>query len=135
MAYATGRQRFLAEQGYAYKCLTHLAGFEEEGKRKAYGFSEEEEQRNLLATALADKLGGNEDIIVDEDDISLMPESAAAASSGGARRRIGSMAAASGADELVYSEFRRTTQAPRKPGKRHILFRKLDAARKAARKR
>lgn len=44
MQYALKRQRFLVNQGYAYKVITHLAGMEHED----LAFSTKQEQAELL---------------------------------------------------------------------------------------
>eukprot|EP00043_Microstomoeca_roanoka_P017230 m.179289 g.179289 ORF g.179289 m.179289 type:complete len:135 (+) comp16600_c0_seq10:142-546(+) len=48
MAYATARQRFLVDQGYAFQVLTRLVGFEEESQIKPFVFDSPAEQKQLL---------------------------------------------------------------------------------------
>ena len=62
MAFATGRQRYLLRQGYAYQVIKspELGGFEAENRLRPFGFSTQHEQESLLATVLEHKLGVRE---------------------------------------------------------------------------
>ena len=91
MSFSRKRQRFLVNQGYAYKVVTKLAGMEED-KELMYG------SRETQVTLLQQTLAAN-DADVEEEGVG------AAGAQGGARRK-GNMASMSGADDTVYLEKR-----------------------------
>merc|ERR1719229_2240121 len=106
MQYARKRQRFLVNQGYAYKVVVRLPGMEE-NKKIFYG--NRDEQVLLLQQVLAAN-----DADVEEEGVGAQNAVGAA----GARRK-GNMASMSGADDNVYLEVRSRTK------EKHPLFKKL----------
>merc|ERR1719192_560552 len=90
MSFSRKRQRFLVDQGYAYKVVTKLAGMEEDPEL-LYG------TRETQVTLLQQTLAAN-DADVEEEGIG--PQNSASA---GVRRK-GNMASMSGADDAVYLE-------------------------------
>ena len=107
MSFSRKRQRFLVNQGYAYKVVTKLAGSE---KDKELLYENREQQVTLLHQTLA------------ANDADLEEEGGLGAAAGGGKsavRRAGNMASMSGADDNVYLEMRSKTK--------HPLFKKLRA--------
>ena len=105
MSFSRKRQRFLVNQGYAYKVVTKLAGSE---KDKELLYENREQQVTLLHQTLA------------ANDADLEEEGLGQGGTGkGAVRRAGNMASMSGADDNVYLEMRSKTK--------HPLFKKLRA--------
>ncbi|KAK3108424.1 hypothetical protein FSP39_007756, partial [Pinctada imbricata] len=109
MHYSLKRQRFLVNQGYAYKVITKLAGMEQED----LAYSTKEEQLQLLQKVLA----------ATEQDAE---EEYAAGDSGGSKvsRKVGSMSSMSGADDNLYMEFRNKKSAAN-ASHLHPLFKKF----------
>jgi len=103
MSFSRKRQRFLVNQGYAYKVVTKLAGSE---KDKELLYESREQQVTLLHQTLAAN-----DADLEEEGL---PGSAK-----GTVRRGGNMASMSGADDNVYMEMKNRTK--------HPLFKKLRA--------
>ncbi|PAA59557.1 hypothetical protein BOX15_Mlig017104g1, partial [Macrostomum lignano] len=123
MYFAEKRQRFLVNQGYAFKVVTRLPGMESE---EGLGLSTKESQLQLLQQVLA----------TSESDARDEEEPGQTASSGGGamkkvqsapafQRRSATMASLSGADETVYTEFRSGQSAAKRLQERHPLFRKF----------
>jgi len=103
MGYSRKRQRFLVNQGYAYKVITKLAGIEQE----ELFYKTKEEQSSLLQQILAaNDTEGEEERLPGE----------AGRSAGGAAfgKKNASLASISGADDAVYKEYRK-----------HPLFKKF----------
>jgi len=103
MSFSRKRQRFLVNQGYAYKVVTKLAGLEND-KEMLYGTKEHQ------VTLLHQTLAAN-DADLEEEIVNV--------SGKGTVRRAGNMASMSGADDNVYAEVRRKDK--------HPLFKKLRA--------
>merc|ERR1719447_1878865 len=89
MSFSRKRQRFLVNQGYAYKVATKLAGMEDDADLL---YKTREDQVNLLQQTLA----ANE---VDDED-PLM----AGGGGKGTTRKAGNMASLSGGDDNLYLE-------------------------------
>lgn len=90
MHFSLKRQRFLVNQGYAYKVITKLAGMEEE----TLGYSTKEEQAKLLqAVCAATEQDAEEERVIGEGGFLVS-------------RKVGSMSSMSGADDNLYMEFR-----------------------------
>lgn len=107
MQYSRKRQRFLVNQGYAYKVVTQLKGMEEE-KDLLYGTKDE--QQNLLQQVLAaNDTEGEEERLPGETG----PR--------GFVRRTGNAASLSGADDMIYSEYRKKQSLEHK----HPLFKRF----------
>eukprot|EP00096_Caligus_rogercresseyi_P008434 TRINITY_DN2722_c0_g1_i1.p1 TRINITY_DN2722_c0_g1~~TRINITY_DN2722_c0_g1_i1.p1 ORF type:complete len:810 (-),score=242.78 TRINITY_DN2722_c0_g1_i1:82-2511(-) len=104
MSFSRKRQRFLVNQGYAYKVVTKLSGMEEDSELL---YKTREERLQLLTLILS-----STDTDIDEERDMKGP--------GGFQRRPGNMASMSGADDNVYSEFRRG-----KSNAKHPLFKKF----------
>ncbi|XP_012262945.2 general transcription and DNA repair factor IIH helicase subunit XPB isoform X1 [Athalia rosae] len=108
MNYSRKRQRFLVNQGYAYKVITKLAGMDEEPDLM---YKTREEQGQLLQQVLSAS-----DMDADEERIP----------GDGPRptvRRTGNMASISGADDAVYYEFKKS--AASSTANKHPLFKKF----------
>jgi len=103
MSFSRKRQRFLVNQGYAYKVVTKLAGLEQD-KELLYGTKEE--QVTLLHQTLAANDADLEEEVVN-------------ASGKGSVRRAGNMASMSGADDNVYLETKSRVK------EKHPLFKRL----------
>ncbi|KAG4071956.1 hypothetical protein HA402_006117 [Bradysia odoriphaga] len=95
MSYARKRQRFLVNQGYSYKVITHLAGLENDNDLL---YSTREEQGHLLQQVLAAS-----DIDCEDEKI---PGEGGVVRPGGSRR-MGGISSMSGGDDAVYYEFKR----------------------------
>uniref|UniRef100_A0A2P2JC71 DNA 3'-5' helicase n=1 Tax=Rhizophora mucronata TaxID=61149 RepID=A0A2P2JC71_RHIMU len=95
MYYSTKRQQFLIDQGYSFKVITSLPP-PDSGADLSY--HRLDEQLALLAKVLSagDDMVGLEQLEEDVDDIALHK----------ARRSAGSMSAMSGANGMVYMEYR-----------------------------
>ncbi|KAI4364906.1 hypothetical protein MLD38_020937 [Melastoma candidum] len=120
MYYSTKRQQFLIDQGYSFKVITSLPP-PDSGASLSY--ERLDEQLALLGKVLSagDDMVGLEQLEEDADDINLHK----------ARRTFGSMSAMSGANGMVYMEYRTgkgklvaAKAKPKDPSKRHYLFKK-----------
>ncbi|XP_028403832.1 general transcription and DNA repair factor IIH helicase subunit XPB-like [Dendronephthya gigantea] len=108
MFYSGKRQRFLINQGYSFKVITKLAGMDEEN----LAYATKRDQQELLQKVLAAS-------DADADEEGDAQSRSSSQNSSAVVRRTGSMASLSGADSMVYLEYR-------KPNKdRHPLFKKL----------
>lgn len=105
MSFSRKRQRFLVNQGYAYKVITRLPGMEEEAH---LCYKNRDEQVLLLQQTLA----ANDADIDDEE------KSVGGSGGRGMKRQAGSMASMSGADDNIYMENRRAMS-------KHPLFKKF----------
>ena len=105
MGFSRKRQRFLVNQGYAYKVVTKLAGLSED---KDLHYKTHDEHVLLLQQVMAAT-----DADAEEEGI-LGP--------GGSKvkRTAGNMASMSGADDNLYTEFKKS-----KMGIHHPLFKKF----------
>lgn len=100
VAYSTKRQRFLVNQGYAFKAITHLPGIEEE---KDLAFGSKQEQHEMLQKVLAaSDVDAAEETVPDEFNFSTGKKIQAS-------RRKGNMGSMSGADDAVYTEFKKNS--------------------------
>ncbi|EUB60529.1 TFIIH basal transcription factor complex helicase XPB subunit [Echinococcus granulosus] len=121
MQYALKRQRFLVNQGYAYKVITRLAGMEKENLR----LGTKAEQAELLHRVLAstDEDAMEETLPVDPDGFGS-GRTAKGGRGAGFVRRTGQMASISGADDAIYMDTSSAAAARREKAKeRHPLFR------------
>ncbi|XP_046737072.1 general transcription and DNA repair factor IIH helicase subunit XPB [Diprion similis] len=108
MNYSRKRQRFLVNQGYAYKVITKLAGMDEEPDLM---YKTREEQGQLLQQVLsASDMDADEERIPGEGPRPAM-------------RRPGNMASMSGADDTVYYEYKKS--AASSTANKHPLFKKF----------
>lgn len=122
MYYSTKRQRYLVDQGYAFKVVTKLEDVDgndifqlNEGAGK-YGCTELEQ--DLLYMALEDRATVKE---------RYQERQGGSYGAGGVKRKTGNMASASGGTGMVYGEYQR--QQP--TGPRHKAFEKLHKNKKA----
>ncbi|XP_078487194.1 excision repair cross-complementing rodent repair deficiency, complementation group 3 [Ciona intestinalis] len=100
VAYSTKRQRFLVDQGYSFKAITHLTGIDEE---EQLAFTTKDEQHALLQKVLAaSDLDAEEEMVPGEFGVGDKGK--------GGFRRAGAMSSMSGADDSVYMEYRKTKQ-------------------------
>ncbi|XP_065573948.1 general transcription and DNA repair factor IIH helicase/translocase subunit XPB-like isoform X2 [Artemia franciscana] len=105
MGYSRKRQRFLVNQGYSYKVVTHLSGMEEGDLH----FKTKEEQIHLLQQVLtASDTEGQEETLAGEKASAYF------------RKTGTTFSSLSGADDAIYSESRRPGA-----GSKHPLFKKF----------
>ncbi|XP_031783608.1 general transcription and DNA repair factor IIH helicase subunit XPB [Nasonia vitripennis] len=108
MNYSRRRQRFLVNQGYAYKVITKLAGMDDEPDMM---YKTREEQGQLLQQVLsASDVDADEERIPGEGPRPMV-------------RKAGNMASLSGADDAVYYEYKRS--AASSTANKHPLFKKF----------
>ena len=112
MAFSRKRQRFLVNQGYAYKVITKLAGMETDTDLL---YKNHDERVLILQQVMAAT-----DADADEEMIAGIP-----GTSGGTKRRAGNMASMSGADDNLYTEFKKSKNLLR-----HPFFKKFGQLRK-----
>ncbi|KIW07000.1 uncharacterized protein PV09_01895 [Verruconis gallopava] len=103
--YATKRQRFLVDQGYAFKVITHLSGID---KLPGLAFATRNEQIELLKAVAVDAATANAEAEEIEDDIwgsGKMSKRAGGSSKKFSYKRSGGMLAdLSGGSHMVYVE-------------------------------
>lgn len=110
MNYSRKRQRFLVNQGYAYKVITKLAGMDDEPDLM-YGVREEQGQ--LLQQVLtASDMDADEERIPGEGPRSITT-------------KAGNMTSLSGADDAVYYEYKKAPSSS--TANKHPLFKKFRA--------
>ncbi|KAJ6647282.1 General transcription and DNA repair factor IIH helicase subunit XPB [Pseudolycoriella hygida] len=95
MNYARKRQRFLVNQGYSYKVITHLSGLDSDNDLL---YKTREEQGHLLQQVLAAS-----DIDCEDEKV---PGEGGVVRPGGSKR-TGGISSMSGGDDAVYYEFKR----------------------------
>ncbi|KMY98856.1 general transcription and DNA repair factor IIH helicase subunit XPB [Drosophila simulans] len=111
MSYSRKRQRFLVNQGYSYKVITHLKGMDTDSDLM-YGTQEEQGQLLQLVLSASD---------LDCEDEKLPGEPGYRPSgSGGTVRRVGGLSSMSGGDDAIYYEHRK-----KNVGSVHPLFKKF----------
>ncbi|XP_064552440.1 general transcription and DNA repair factor IIH helicase subunit XPB [Drosophila montana] len=111
MSYSRKRQRFLVNQGYSYKVITHLKGMDTETDLM-YGTQEEQGQLLQLVLSASD---------LDCEDEKVPGEPGYRPSgAGGTTRRMGGLSSMSGGDDAIYYEHRR-----KNVGSVHPLFKKF----------
>lgn len=98
MTYSRKRQRFLVNQGYSYKVITHLSGLENDPD---LFYKTREEQGHLLQQVLSASDVDCEDERVPGDPGFGRP---------GTSKRAGGLSSISGGDDAVYYEFKRKNQ-------------------------
>lgn len=113
MYYSAKRQRFLVNQGYSFKVITRLAGMEEENLE----LGDKRKQQELLQQVLAASDADAEEERVASDSMNRSSSSTSIVS-----RRQGSMASMSGADDMMYLEYRSSNKQPKS---RHPLFKQF----------
>jgi DNA excision repair protein ERCC-3 len=107
MSYSRKRQRFLVNQGYAYKVITHLAGMDED---PSLFYKTREEQGQLLQQVLAASDIDCEDEKVPGEGGPSRP---------GTSKKTGGFSSLSGADNEVYYEFKKRSNV------QHPLFKRF----------
>lgn len=107
MSYSRKRQRFLVNQGYSYKVITHLAGIDQD---QELFYKTREEQGQLLQQVLAASDADCEEERMAGEGGVFRP---------GTSKRAGGLSSMSGADDAVYYEFKKRT------GHLHPLFKKF----------
>lgn len=108
MSYSRKRQRFLVNQGYSYKVITHLAGMDND---QDLFYKTREEQGQLLQQVLAASDIDCEDERIPGEGGFTRP---------GTSKRVGGLGSVSGADDAVYYEFKKKTNR-----NLHPLFKKF----------
>ena len=106
MSYSRKRQRFLVNQGYAYKVITHLAGMDEDPN---LFYNTREEQSSLLQQVLAASDIDCEDERIPGEGGPPRP---------GMSRKTGGFSSLSGADDVYYEYKKKNTN-------QHPLFKKF----------
>ncbi|KAG5308969.1 ERCC3 helicase, partial [Pseudoatta argentina] len=108
MNYSRKRQRFLVNQGYAYKVITKLAGMDEEPDLM---YGNRDEQGQLLQQVLtASDTDADEERIPGEGSKPII-------------RKAGTMMSISGADDTVYYEYKKAPGSS--TANKHPLFKKF----------
>lgn len=107
MSYSRKRQRFLVNQGYSYKVITHLKGMDTEADLM-YGTQEEQGQLLQLVLSASD---------LDCEDEKMPGEPGYRP---GMTKRTGALSSMSGGDDAIYYEHRR-----KNVGSVHPLFKKF----------
>lgn len=107
MSYSRKRQRFLVNQGYSYKVITHLAGMDTD--TELYYRTREEQGQLLLQVLAASDMDCEDEKIPGEGGFTRP----------GGSRRAGGLGSMSGADDAVYYEFKKRS------GNQHPLFKKF----------
>ena len=128
--YSSKRQRFLVEQGYAFKVLDKLVSDDEPD----LNYGTPELRKDLLQLVLA-KDAKEGDIEKDQDFVTVEKETAQGRAA--VRRATGSMAGMSGGgDGMLYGEYkvRREVKSAAGSKPRNALFRKREEAAKKARR-
>ncbi|KAH8234721.1 hypothetical protein KR032_002304 [Drosophila birchii] len=110
MSYSRKRQRFLVNQGYSYKVITHLKGMDTD-TNLMYGTQEEQGQLLQLVLSASD---------LDCEDEKLPGEPGYRPSGSGTTKRAGGISSMSGGDDAIYYEHRR-----KNIGSVHPLFKKF----------
>ncbi|EDV40626.1 uncharacterized protein Dana_GF10598 [Drosophila ananassae] len=111
MSYSRKRQRFLVNQGYSYKVITHLKGMDTDSDL-LYGTHDEQAQLLQLVLSASD---------LDCEDEKVPGEPGyRPGGSGGTTKRTGGLSSMSGGDDAVYYEHRR-----KNVGSVHPLFKKF----------
>ncbi|XP_039964171.1 general transcription and DNA repair factor IIH helicase subunit XPB [Bactrocera neohumeralis] len=110
MSYSRKRQRFLVNQGYSYKVITHLSGMDTDPDLM---YKTREEQSQLLQQVLSAS-------DLDCEDEKVPGEPGYRPSGGAASKRAGGLSSMSGGDDAIYYEQRR-----RNAGSVHPLFKKF----------
>ncbi|KFB53892.1 hypothetical protein ZHAS_00022338 [Anopheles sinensis] len=105
MGYSRKRQRFLVNQGYSYKVITHLAGMDSDPD---LFYKTREEQGQLLQQVLSASDMDCED--------ERMPGDGTGVPRPGGSKRTGGLSSMAGADDAIYYEARK------KSGNQHPLF-------------
>ncbi|KAJ9660622.1 DNA repair helicase RAD25 [Coniosporium apollinis] len=103
MYYATKRQAFLVDQGYAFKVITHLQGIE---KMPELAYTTPEERRELLQDVLLQNETAGEAEVISED---LFSEYGARKTKKGARRTAGTLSELSGGQDMAYIEYNKSS--------------------------
>nr|CDS33055.1 rad25:xp B DNA repair helicase [Hymenolepis microstoma] len=117
MPFASKRQRFLVNQGYAYKVVRNLPGIEKE----TLGLNTKTEQAELLHRVLAskDEDAMEEALPIDPDSLDYtlkrMKDSHYV-------RRVGKMSSLSGADDAIYMDTSAAARRQKVARERHPLF-------------
>ncbi|KAL7733975.1 hypothetical protein ACLKA6_011672 [Drosophila palustris] len=111
MSYSRKRQRFLVNQGYSYKVITHLKGMDTESDLM-YGTQEEQGQLLQLVLSASD---------LDCED-EKMPGEPGYRPGAGTTKRTGALSSMSGGDDAIYYEHRR-----KNVGSVHPLFKNQSA--------
>ncbi|EDV96925.1 GH14950 [Drosophila grimshawi] len=110
MSYSRKRQRFLVNQGYSYKVITHLKGMDTESDL-FYGTQEEQGQLLQLVLSASD---------LDCEDEKVPGEPGYRPNGPGTTKRMGGLSSMSGGDDAIYYEHRR-----KNIGSVHPLFKKF----------
>ncbi|KAK2066892.1 hypothetical protein P8C59_000672 [Phyllachora maydis] len=119
MYYASRRQTFLVDQGYAFKVITQLANLE---NTPGLSFAAPQERRELLATVLTD-LEKEKNLQQDELTDSLF-DRPRRGKKGGVRRTAGTLGELSGGQDMAYIEQNKTANKTLKGKKGATTFNK-----------
>lgn len=102
MVFAGKRQRFLVDQGYAFKVITELKGMDQE---KDLLLTSSQDQRELLSRVMAEDSKQGD---VEDDNVAELEDDGADETKrvGQGERKTGSTSKLSGADDRMYLEFK-----------------------------
>ncbi|CAI6295733.1 unnamed protein product [Periconia digitata] len=134
MAYASRRQAFLVDQGYAFKVITRLEGL---NQRTDLAFSTPQERRELLMEICIAK-----DHEIEQEKIagdafgSRFANGGRAKKGGGARRTAGTLSELAGGQQMSYIEYNKSRNSEIKgKGVKNAFLRKLNSSTANAKKK
>jgi len=123
MSYSRKRQRFLINQGYSYKVVTHLAGMDDE----RLNFGSKEEQMGLLQQII---MASDKDF--EEEELPFEATASGSGTPGGSgdflfTKKEGSMSSLSGVSDAFYAKVPAAAAKSSKVSQkeRHPLFKKF----------
>ncbi|KAF2646733.1 DNA repair helicase rad25 [Massarina eburnea CBS 473.64] len=130
--YASKRQAFLVDQGYAFKVITRLEGLDQ---RKDLAFFSPQERRELLMEICLAKDADMETERIDGDAFGMM-KAGTKMKNKGARRTAGTLSELSGGQDMAYVEYGRNRNKEIK-GKviKNNFLRKLNSSATNAKKK
>lgn len=134
MFYASKRQAFLVDQGYAFKVITRLEGLDQ---RTDLAFSSPQERRELLMEVC---LAKDSDAAVEQIDGDMFGTKFASGKTkkkkNGARRTAGTLSEFSGGQDMAYIEYNRSRNKEIKgKGIKNQFLRKLNSSTANAKKK
>lgn len=118
MSYSRKRQRFLINQGYSYKVVTHLSGMDDE----QLNYGTKEEQMGLLQQVI---MASDKDF--EEEELPYEASSSASGAAGDSlfTKKEGSISALSGVSDAFYAKVPAAKSSKSSQKERHPLFKKF----------
>ncbi|PVI05490.1 DNA repair helicase rad25 [Periconia macrospinosa] len=134
MAYASRRQAFLVDQGYAFKVITRLEGL---NQRTDLAFHTPQERRELLMEICLAKDADVEKEKIEGDAFgSRFANGGRAKKGAGARRTAGTLSELSGGQQMSYIEYNKSRNSEIKgKGVKNAFLRKLNSSTANAKKK